>query len=237
MLRWLCRAPVGGGRVTENPLLEAWRACYGDAPFNFYERDFDPRSIDSYKARHASSAAFSFAVPTDEALDLIASFGPVVEIGAGTGYWARLLADRGCDVVAYDLLGSAFDKWFPGGQFGNVEKGSTDKAEEHADRTLLLVWPPMSSMAADALRCYESAGGKRLIYVGEGYGGCTADDDFFAMVGDHDYCSDEPCQHGPPTWRETQTLAIPQWDGIHDYLGVYERSGLGAPERAGRASA
>ncbi len=45
---------------------------------------------------------YGFSVPTDEALQLIASVSPqwVVEVGAGTGYWARLLNDVGVDVVA-----------------------------------------------------------------------------------------------------------------------------------------
>ena len=46
----------------------------------------------------------SWAVPSAEALEVIAqvSGGRVVEVGAGTGYWAWLLTRRGVDVVAVD---------------------------------------------------------------------------------------------------------------------------------------
>ncbi|PNW76347.1 hypothetical protein CHLRE_12g552827v5 [Chlamydomonas reinhardtii] len=46
----------------------------------------------------------SWAIPSAEALEVIAqqSGGRVVEVGAGTGYWAWLLARRGVDVVAVD---------------------------------------------------------------------------------------------------------------------------------------
>ena len=45
--------------------------------------------------------AFAHAVPSAEALDAVAALDtPVVEIGAGTGYWAALLEQRGVDVVA-----------------------------------------------------------------------------------------------------------------------------------------
>ena len=36
-------------------------------------------------------------------LDVIAEHSPIVELGAGTGYWAAMLARRGADVIAYDI--------------------------------------------------------------------------------------------------------------------------------------
>lgn len=49
------------------------------------------------------SQQFAFAVPTEEVLEIVASLGkPVVEVGAGTGYWSWLLRNRGVDVIAYD---------------------------------------------------------------------------------------------------------------------------------------
>eukprot|EP00897_Mesotaenium_endlicherianum_P009382 jgi/Mesen1/8472/ME000478S07970 len=48
---------------------------------------------------------YSWAVPTGEAIDAIVKSAPggVLEIGAGTGYWAHLLRQRGVQVAAYDL--------------------------------------------------------------------------------------------------------------------------------------
>ena len=47
---------------------------------------------------------FSCAIPTEGALQAIADLKmPVVEVGCGSGYWARLLRGRGVDVLAYDL--------------------------------------------------------------------------------------------------------------------------------------
>ena len=211
--------------TTENPLLDGWRDVHGkDAPHSWLSRGFDGGCRPD---RDRLSAVYSFAVPTDAALDLIASFGPVVEIGAGTGYWASLLVDRGCDVVAYDHLGRNFHRWFPTGKgllYADVRRGGTPMAERHADRTLLLVWPPYGTpMAANALRYFERGGGKRLVYVGEGYGGCTGDDDFFGML--HDGCWQDPCDpdHHASRWHQTHELTIPQWFGINDYLTVYER--------------
>jgi len=50
------------------------------------------------------AASFAWAVPDERALNIIAQYGPVVEVGAGLGYWARCLRERGVDVEAYDIL-------------------------------------------------------------------------------------------------------------------------------------
>jgi hypothetical protein len=47
---------------------------------------------------------FSYAVPSEAALRVIKRYSPhgIVEIGAGTGYWARLLSNAGVDIQAFD---------------------------------------------------------------------------------------------------------------------------------------
>ena len=72
--------PVPVGRAPWNPLLDLHRRAQGRAG-----------------AREQAIARYGFAVPNDEALDLIVAWSPegVVELGAGVGYLARLLADRG----------------------------------------------------------------------------------------------------------------------------------------------
>lgn len=45
---------------------------------------------------------YAWAVPDAAAIAALAARSPLVEIGAGTGYWARLLAAAGADIIAYD---------------------------------------------------------------------------------------------------------------------------------------
>ena len=216
--------------MTDNPLLDAWRNVYGDAPERDYDRDFvSGRFAMAFEVRNDACERYSFAVTGEEALDLIASYGPVVEIGAGTGYWAKMLRARDCDVIAYDKMEDRWRHWFPGGTVDTVLVGDTDKAAAHADRTLLLVWPPYEDpMAFDAVTAYTEAGGQRVIYIGEGSGGCTANDDFFTLMDKECYIrwDDEThdcATHPPSVWQEVKSIAVPQWDGIHDYLTVFER--------------
>ena len=44
-----------------------------------------------------------FGVPGEEALEACARYAPLVEVGAGTGYWAAVLRARGVEVEAFDL--------------------------------------------------------------------------------------------------------------------------------------
>lgn len=90
-----------------NPYLDAW-----------HRHRHDPAA----PGRDELLARFGFVVPDDAALQGIVEHSPhgVVEVGAGLGYWARLLADRGVDVVAYDIAPPPDNRrfarvqpWFP----------------------------------------------------------------------------------------------------------------------------
>ena len=121
---------------------------------------------------------FAWAIPNDAALDTIASLNqPILEIGAGTGYWAWLLTtQRNVNIAAYDLADShAGEKnRFRHGVVldGGVEQVS---CEDHAGRALMLCWPDIvgdeastdadrGSFGVDTLRAYK---GDTFIYVGE----------------------------------------------------------------------
>lgn len=164
----------------------------------------------SAAVREFARDAYSWATPTDRALTAIVERGPIVEIGAGTGYWAALLADRGADVVAYDIQPPP-NFWHRGeNQWFDLRTGSAELAGKHPDRTLFLCWPPYADrMATDALKAHMRAGGERLVYVGEGEGGCTGGYMFHRLV-ERFYVADAE-------------IAIPQWEGLHDYLTCYTR--------------
>lgn len=165
--------------------------------------------MDVWRRRRALVQVYAWAVPNDEALALLEREGPIVEIGAGGGYWAALLRDRGVDIVAYDLE--------PGFNtqvarlWTHVEQGDASVAGEHPERTLFLCWPPYSDpMGAQALGVYLDAGGRKLALVGEDRGGCTGDDDLFDLIATR--------------MRPVESVAIPQFPGAHDWMELYERT-------------
>lgn len=100
-------------------------------------------------------------------------YSPIVEIGAGTGYWARLASQAGTDIVAHDADPEREPKYFP------VKRGGPSMAQRHHRRTLLLCWPPRNEpMASECLSAYT---GSTVIYIGEP-SGATADDTFHDML-------------------------------------------------------
>lgn len=136
-------------------------------------------------------AAYAYAIPSPESIEWMSRFcgnRPVVELGAGRGYWARQLSRVGLTVSAYEL--EPPDKTenvsFPSanGQ-SDVWYSVSDLSELHTDglldHMLFLCWPPGwgNTMASDALTAFEAAGGNQLVYIGEPKGGKTANDAFF----------------------------------------------------------
>ena len=163
--------------------------------------------ISPFAARHELVTEYSWAIPTEEALDAIerhASAG-VVEIGAGTGYWARFLRARGMFVQAYDL--EPHDNPQAQGRWSPVEIGGPEKAALWPKCALMLCWPPYDTPMA--LRSLVAYSGDTFIYIGEADGGCNGDKNFHKLV--------------EKRWEEVEYVSLPQWPGIHDGLTVYKR--------------
>lgn len=210
---------------TENPLWEEWRAVDGD-----------PGPDGSVRRRLHRS--FGFGIPDDAVLDAVVDAAPpagVVEIGAGSGYWARLLAARGVDVVAYDLHPPPSPE---NKNFGGVEpwhpvlQGDETAVARHPDRLLLLVWPTADEdWPAEALSRFHAAGGRQVAYVGGSHGGPTGDDRFHRLLGSLEHCL--ACDLGVanaacvcsvrPQWHLVTALPAPRWRGDDDELRIYGR--------------
>jgi hypothetical protein len=118
---------------------------------------------------------FAFAVPSTPALDAIAGLGcPVVELGAGTGYWAALLQGRGVDVLPLDhspptptALNSSSNVFFHG-TFTAVSAGCPADLAAHSDRALMLCWPYNFEVdVAWDVECLDHWTGNTLVHIGE----------------------------------------------------------------------
>lgn len=206
-----------------NAYLDAFLAAGGsmrpdrilDSPY----LDFDPDNWDPetdvtlrlFRARPVLTRRYAWAIPTPEAIDAIARLSPLVEIGAGTGYWAHLLSEAGATVEAFDDFswGDGPDFHGPVIAHHRIQVGGPEvlAGSGKDPRTLLLCWPPWQSpMAAECLRAYR---GDRLVLVGEGWGGCVGCEEFWAAIDDG--------------WHMTGSIDIPNYPGIRDYVQIYER--------------
>lgn len=126
-------------------------------------------------ARAEFIGRYAFSIPTADTLGAITAVGPLVEIGAGSGYWAWCLAQWGADIIALDHRPpDEGDPWDPRG--GNqwfddtwtwVGEGTAHDAASHPDRALFLCWPPPENpMARDALAAHRAAGGRIAVFLG-----------------------------------------------------------------------
>ena len=154
--------------------------------------------------RDIAKLEYAFAVPNIAAIEALAKLAPLIEIGAGRGYWAHLLRLQNIEIMAYDdgswkMEGDTHQPWT------NVLHGGPEKVNEHPNHTLFLCWPPMHSMALNALERYN---GDHLAYVGE-EDGCTGCYDF------QDKLDKE--------WQMNECIHIPQHLGLHDALYLYTR--------------
>jgi hypothetical protein len=213
-------------RPGENPYLElvhvlagrrlAWATLPGGL-----------RNVLDLPARRKELAAiFAWAIPDEATLAMLARQGPLLECGAGTGYWAALLSDRGTDIVASDPAGvprsgppyagdgnSARDAGHrPWADVRAYDALSAVRA--HPDRVLFLCWPAFNDDAAGyaALRAYR---GSTLAYIGEGPGGLTGTVRFHREL--------------DANWSIAGQAVLPNWPGIRDSLTLYRRNGERVP--------
>lgn len=171
--------------MLSNPMLEEFLAINGKP------------SIDYHRTKLAMT--YSWAMPSERAIRTIAIRSPrgVVELGAGTGYWAWMLATM-VDIVALDIkLPEAPFPWFL------VQKGKEETVATLPERTLLMVYP--RGFAWDALSHYEQAGGKCVAIVGENE--IVASPAFFSKL--------------EKEWTEADRFDLPSFCGIHDEIRIF----------------
>lgn len=138
-----------------------------DHPFN---RCYGRRLLlaDEEKYLHGLATRFSYVLPEPHLVDVIARYSPLVELGAGTGYWAYLLRSIGADILAYDLVplgGRHLNRYHPDVRpWTEVLDGDVEVLLKHAERSLFLCWPPRYSNLWESLRFYK---GESVLYIGD----------------------------------------------------------------------
>lgn len=132
---------------------------------------------------------------------------------AGTGYWAHILGQLGIEVLCSDRKPPA-----PGSGNRYHQGDSTWVPVRQSDgimaalrwglgRTLLLSWPPYDQIIGEQVLAEYP--GDRVVYIGEGMGGCCGNDGMFELL--------------DREWTEIASHRPVQWYGLHDWVTVYER--------------
>lgn len=211
-----------GRSVIDNPYWDLVEPCTKPSEFpwenglevgrfKFDRQEGDPPTLD----RHDFVGTYSWSIPDPDSLAFVrnVAYHGLVDPMAGTGYWAYLLAQMHVDVVCYDIdppLKDASENTWHGDANPWVDVEELDArlaVVKHPDRTLLLSWPPYSmNIGAETINAYK---GNRIVYVGEGEGGCCGSPDMFDVLNEE--------------WEEIAEYRPVQWWGLHDRITVYER--------------
>ena len=165
-----------------------------------------------WEAREAWNKNNCFPKVDDNFIAELATYGPFIEVGAGTGYMAKRLHDKGAVIQATDLYpptsGQNPYRWkhehYP------VKRMNAAKAvRNYPSRTVLMSWPSYGKKWA-LMALHAMAPGQRLVYIGEGRHGCTANDGFFTYLSTN--------------FSETHEILLDNFYGIHDECHIYTKN-------------
>ncbi len=205
--------PIAGGPLdqtvpahTDNPYWEIvrWLPAPAGAP------DGTARGLPV--GHHLLTRRYSWAIPSPGDIAWLGrTLGGrgLVEVGAGSGYWAWQARQAGIDVTAYEPADNAVNSYTDGTEYFPLKRDDHEAARHHPDRALLLCWPSAGdAWAAGALRAYE---GDLLVYVGQERGGHCADDGFFDLL----------AEHWTPAGRSDHHVG---WRHTHSAMTAYRRA-------------
>jgi hypothetical protein len=202
----------------ENPYLDEFESIMPEWRVPPHLRKL---TMERYMARQRMVARYAWAIPTTEAIELLLRFAPLVEMGAGTGYWAWLVRQAGGDILAFDRYPppDRRNRWHAGErQWTEVLPGGPRRLTRHPGRTLLLCWPPQDEpMTQQCLQVYE---GQTLIYAGE----LNATDLDGRELPAASPSASTRLSHPFDGWAVAEALELPRWESVNDRLFVLRRT-------------
>lgn len=137
-----------------------------------------------------------------------------LEVMAGSGSLSKCLQDRGVSCIATDIIHDDYYRSHPwnDNRWTDIEVlSAVDAIQKYGKDTdiIIMSWPPyMREDATETLLAMREVNPNAvMIYIGEGEGGCTADDSFFENI---EYLEDGEFSKAATEYRSSH--------GIHDRL-------------------
>ena len=131
-----------------------------------------------------------------------------MEIGAGGGYWARLLRDVGVDILAFDTCPPELNDWAGGAApWTSILKGGEEVLIDHAERAVFVSWPPRPNGFMPAL--LDRAPQRTLALITDGP----------SLVGE-----DPMYVRLQRNWIQSCQIELPTSPYRHDHLIIWERA-------------
>lgn len=197
--------------IFDKQIIDEFPKEFSDIDIFSMERHAEP-SV-TLTIRHQYIRQAGFGIITKKLADKLAKFlkdKQCLEIMAGKGVLSKALQDRGIDIIATDNFSwesQNDDHWTT---VENIEAGDAIRKYKNVDY-ILASWMPMNTSSKRLIRMIRKYNPDvRLIIIGEGYGGCTSNDDWFDRV--------EVVESGSfyEVYKESSS-----WCGIHDRIELY----------------
>lgn len=191
---------------------------------DYMSLDYHSRGRDNFELkfalmtlRYSFVEQYGFVLLNQKLIDTASKFlknKKVCEIGAGTGWLSYNLQQQGIDVTPIDYKpGQDSNYGFKKLHTDILMYNGVDYLEQHMPEVVLLSWPDYdTSFAFEILE--KMTKGQTLIYIGEGYGGCTGNDQFFDLL-------EQKTNLNNSVTELLQESAL-CWTGVHDTWYVYE---------------
>ena len=160
----------------------------------------------------AASPGFLGKVPVESLQRIYEFLGPrsTLSLGAGVAINEELLRRMGASIIATDAV--------PHDGVEEVDALTAVQRYHSRCKQLFFCWPPpFSSFPHAALLRYEELTGalpQRVVYIGEGMGGMTADDTFHTFLNDR--------------YRLVGVLETIRFEGVEDAVYLYEAMAVSA---------
>ncbi len=148
---------------------------------------------------------FGFSIPCAEVLGALQAYQPILEVGAGTGYWTALMRQRSIDVIGTDPDDQGW--WERVGQYDSqqIKLGARQALQRWPERTVFCSWPSYKeTWFLQTLRVMQV--GRYLILIEE------------------DSCADDKTwKYRDRNFELLTPIKVPAWPGMNDRCGVWRR--------------
>jgi hypothetical protein len=170
-----------------------------------------PQAAALREVRKAFRRAWGFSIPCREAVEALKALDhPLLEIGAGTGYWTALLSAAGLDVIATDLASEGEGPYGSGlGRYAPVEAlGGPQAVRAYPARDVFCSWPTEGGdWCLEAVR--EIGVGRAFALVGDPPGGVVGTPELHAFLAGR--------------FSVEAVVELPQFPRITDVLTIHRR--------------
>lgn len=175
-----------------NPAIEGYR----DAGLSWGDEGWEP--IDNTDPL----SEFPEYVPTDQAIQTLVDLGPVLEVGAGNGYWAHVVNENGGDCLPTDL----HPQYTGGKKWTHVrEADGVDAVNDYPNRAVVMCHPSGADRWSE--RVLDAITTQPFVFIGAWFPGPDANPWFFKRLAEN--------------WTLSEEFPIYNWASSHAHGYVF----------------